>query len=226
MDWDPEPLERKRKELVGRLQAQYGYTKEKADEEARHKLDEDMAKAEPSSLATGEREKRIRNIDKLLEILASAQRNYFITLEVISKVEGTLLSLAPECHEEQKLPQDVLPKPRASVYSRSDSGDTDAPEKEITMSTEKSAEPETIREFECLDNPPLWGQDPKELERQFGVQIEVLHDEPDELSGSYSIYVSGPREAVRAFRKEYVSHHPSSDRAGRRFAKVIGNGPR
>jgi hypothetical protein len=98
---------------------------------------------------------------------------------------------------------------RVSVHPRTDSRGRDTRDKEIAMNVNKPADPETIQDFEDFNDPPLWGQDPEELEKAFGVTIKVLDDKPDEFSRSYAIRVSGSRVGVRAFRKAFLAHQSS-----------------
>jgi hypothetical protein len=58
-------------------------------------------------------------------------------------------------------------------------------------------------QFNDFDDPPLEGRNPEEVEKEFGVKIEILDDKPDELLKAYAIRVSGPSKAVNAFERAF-----------------------
>jgi hypothetical protein len=63
----------------------------------------------------------------------------------------------------------------------------------------KTIEPKTTIGFDDFDDPPLEGRNPEEIEKEFGIKIEILDDKPDEWLGAYHIRVSGPSKNVHAF---------------------------
>jgi hypothetical protein len=68
-------------------------------------------------------------------------------------------------------------------------------------------EPEAEFQFDDFDDPPLHGQEPEELEGEFGIKVEILDDKPDEWLGAYAIRVSGPSAGVQAYLTKYHSSH-------------------
>jgi hypothetical protein len=110
---------------------------------------------------------------------------------------------------------------RTSVPGGLDRGLREAAVEENAMASQKRAgnkfenkaiEPETTFQFHDFNELPLGGRDKKEVEREFGVKIEILDDRPDELLNAYTIRVSGTDDAVDAFFEMFDSLPNNSKR--------------
>jgi hypothetical protein len=80
-----------------------------------------------------------------------------------------------------------------------------ASQKRVNREENQDVEPRLTIQFNDFGDPPLEGKKPDELEKEFGIKIEILDDKPDEWLKAYAVRVSGPGRAVCAYLREHQS---------------------